>query len=533
MEYGVKENRFLHAENGKIIDGNGNEILLTGWGLGNWLVQEGYMWQADGDRFDRPARIEKIVEELTGREYAQSFWRQYRENYVRREDILKMAELGYNSVRIPFHYKYFVTDSEEFEWREEGFRLLDQCLSWCEEAGIYAFLDMHAAPGGQTGSNIDDSADNVPRLFLEEQNQKKCIALWTEIARRYRDKECVGGYDLLNEPIVPPDAGFGNFEYLIPRLKEFYHKLVAAIREVDPYHLLSIEGPHWAQDTSIFDQRYDENMVLHFHRYAKIPEIACLQEYIQAAQRIKVPLWMGETGENLNEWYTALYPLSHSLGIGYNLWTWKKMECTNSPYSIRRPVEYQKIMDYIKNGEHPGMEKAQEIFEEYLENIKIENCQENLAVTYHVFRQVPFSVRATDFDQCPGIGVSFSGTANETEGISYRKGCGMKLVEVEEEQEKRFYFDCRWDRFGLVLGKDEFACYQAEAKENFVLEIIVAPGYEGGAFTVGWKDGEEYSVKVSSNAEKVLVPMKAGKGTIKIQVKKGNICLERLVFRKQ
>ncbi|MBK7228372.1 MAG: hypothetical protein IPH97_05820 [Ignavibacteriales bacterium] len=36
---------FLHRDNKKIVDGNGNEILLKGMGLGGWLVQEGYMLQ--------------------------------------------------------------------------------------------------------------------------------------------------------------------------------------------------------------------------------------------------------------------------------------------------------------------------------------------------------------------------------------------------------------------------------------------------------------------------------------------------------
>lgn len=60
-------------------------------------------------------------------------------NYIRREDILAMAELGYNSVRIPFSYRLFMEDGPGIHWKEEGFVLLDRCLSWCEEAGMYAF----------------------------------------------------------------------------------------------------------------------------------------------------------------------------------------------------------------------------------------------------------------------------------------------------------------------------------------------------------------------------------------------------------
>ena len=158
---------FLHTKGKKIVNGRGEEILLTGWGLGNWLLQEGYMWKAYGERFDRPSRIEKAVEELTGRDFAEYFWKEYRENYIRREDILAMAESGYNSVRIPFSYRLFMEDGPGIHWKEEGFVLLDRCLTWCEEAGMYAFLDLHGAPGGQTGSNIDDSVDNVPRLFID------------------------------------------------------------------------------------------------------------------------------------------------------------------------------------------------------------------------------------------------------------------------------------------------------------------------------------------------------------------------------
>jgi hypothetical protein len=31
--------------------------------------------------------------------------------------------------------------------------------------GIYVIIDMHAAPGGQTGQNIDDSANDRKRRF--------------------------------------------------------------------------------------------------------------------------------------------------------------------------------------------------------------------------------------------------------------------------------------------------------------------------------------------------------------------------------
>ncbi len=161
---------YLRAQGGNIVNGSGETVLLKGWGLGNRLLQEGYMWYVFGNRrFDRPRRIEAVVEELTGKEYAHRFWKRFRKNYVTREDILRMAQLGYNSVRIPFCYRLFLEEGPGIVWKEEGFELLDRCIDWCGEAGIYAFLDLHGAPGGQTGANIDDCIDDVPRLFLDRE----------------------------------------------------------------------------------------------------------------------------------------------------------------------------------------------------------------------------------------------------------------------------------------------------------------------------------------------------------------------------
>ena len=101
-----KINGYLHTQGRKIVDGNNEEIILKGWGLGNWLLPEGYMWLADGGRrFDRPRRIEQVIGELTGKAYAEHFWKSFRENYITREDIRYMAELGYNSVRIPINWR--------------------------------------------------------------------------------------------------------------------------------------------------------------------------------------------------------------------------------------------------------------------------------------------------------------------------------------------------------------------------------------------------------------------------------------------
>ena len=218
-------NGFLHAVGRTIQNGNNEEILLTGWGLGNWLNPEGYMWKSGEVSFSRGREAEKSIRELAGEEYAQKFWKQFRANYITKKDIEKMAEFGYNSVRIPINWRLFMEERPgEIIWKDEGFVLLDNCIQWCREYKLYAWIDLHAAPGGQTGSNIDDSEDDLPRLFMNDDYYKKGLALWRELANRYKDEWIVGGYDLLNEPIMPNDGN--TFDQYIPKLKQFYHDAI-------------------------------------------------------------------------------------------------------------------------------------------------------------------------------------------------------------------------------------------------------------------------------------------------------------------
>lgn len=181
-------NGFLHAVGRTIQNGNNEEILLTGWGLGNWLNPEGYMWKSGEVSFSRGREAEKSIRELAGEEYAQKFWKQFRANYITKKDIEKMAEFGYNSVRIPINWRLFMEETPgEIIWKDEGFTLLDHCIQWCKECKLYAWIDLHAAPGGQTGSNIDDSEDDLPRLFMNDDYYTKGLALWRKLANRYKD----------------------------------------------------------------------------------------------------------------------------------------------------------------------------------------------------------------------------------------------------------------------------------------------------------------------------------------------------------
>jgi hypothetical protein len=521
---------FLKAKGQKIVNGDGEEILLTGWGLGNWLLCEGYMWLTHNNKFDRPRLIEEVIRDLTGSSYAKEFWKQFRANYITRQDIAMMAEQGYNSVRIPFNWRLFMEDEpEEIIFREEGFKLLDSCLDWCEEYRVYAFLDLHGAPGGQTGHNIDDSRDNLPRLFMDQDYWAKGIALWEELARRYKDRWIVGGYDLLNEPIRTVIRTLPNVDHLLPRLAQFYEEAITAIRKIDKVHLLSIEGHHWSTEPTIFWKKYDDNMVIHFHRYGCPPDIAVYKTFTDLREKLDAPLWLGETGENNNQWYAALYTIAFNLDIGINVWPWKKMECTNSPYSIKKPANWDALITFIQDGPKPSKKVAIAMFDEYHSNMKIENCRENTDVNAALFRRPPLTLRGADFDPLPGKGKSYSGTREET-SFFYQAGTGM-AIRIEEGH--NFTDNTGWARWGIFsveLCAGEFAVYSIHYPvEGTKLSLNLTVLENGIAAAI--QDGKPLgSIPVKTGDEAVFTLHSGTESKVTIRAESGRFVLNSLSF---
>ncbi len=520
---------YLRTEGRNIVNNDGI-ILLDGWGVGNWLVPEGYMWLSDGRTdFDRPRRIEHVIEDLTGHEYAVDFWKNFRDNFVTYQDIKAMAEIGCNSIRIPINWRILMEEEKGTKWNEDGFLLLDRCIRWCTKCGLYVFLDLHAAPGGQTGANIDDSLNNMPGLYTDQDAEDKCVALWGKLADRYSRNETVGGYDLLNEPICPPHDGVNNDGY-IPKLMSVYKRIIAEIRKTDTKHMITVEGTHWATDLTMFDKKIDDNMVLHIHRYAEKPEISSLKQYIKKSMELDVPLWVGETGENNNEWCAAYCHLLRQCGIGYNLWPWKKMETGNSFCSVRKPEGYERIFEYLDHGKKLCRTDAQKILNEVLENIKYCNCELHPEIMNHVRRIPPFEMYAVDFDEFPGKGVSFSGI-NGNCRTGYRDECGMRLVTVSPKRKPLFAFDSMWDRYAIKLGENEFVEYSLGGISCTIL-IKITVKTAGGDAAVRISSGTEMhdiTADNTNNAVSCRIRLNNDR-VIRIETLKGCIVLRKIMF---
>jgi hypothetical protein len=292
---------------------------------------------------------------------------------------------------VPLHYKYFTDE------KSEGFRLLDQVVTWSRKAGLYLILDLHCAPGGQTGTNIDDSV-GYPWLFESPAAQQQLMVVWRNLARHYRDEPVVLGYDLLNEPI-PPFPALAKYN---AALEPLFRKVVAEVRAVDPHHIVFLTGAQWDSNFKVLGPPFAENLAYTFHRYWMPPQEDALREYLDFRDRYKVPIWIGETGENKDEWISTFRKLLEDHQVGWAFWPYKKMDNGSCVVQFARPAGWEAILAYsdLATGTgatekamalRPSQNQIEATFADLLKQIGLSECRPNPGYLVALGMSVPQS----------------------------------------------------------------------------------------------------------------------------------------------
>ena len=377
----AKKTKFVYIDGPNLYTPNHEKFLIKGTNLGNWLNPEGYMFFFEGNASSYRL-INQAFCEMVGEDFTAKFWKEFKKNYITKEDIFYIRSTGMNTLRIPFHYKLFTDEDFMGETKNQnGLEILDEVIGWCKEAGIYVILDMHDAPGGQTGDNIDDSYA-YPWLMENAENQKQFIEIWTRIAKKYENNTTVLGYDLLNEPIAH------YFKDDLPRLNQnlekLYKECTLAIRKVDKNHIIMLGGAQWNSNFSIFnDWKYDDKIMFTCHRYWSGTDKQSIQDFIDFRDKVNLPMYMGETGENTDEWVEKFRITLEENNIGWTYWPYKKMVQKSGMMYIPKPENWDLIVEYTKKDRsdlgkvrdaRPNQELVKKAMLDLLENMKFKNC---------------------------------------------------------------------------------------------------------------------------------------------------------------
>ena len=364
-----------------MISPEGRPFVLKGTNLGNWLVPEGYMFLFK--QASSPRLINQVITELLGPASTNEFWKKWLDTYITADDIHYLKSIGMNSVRIPFNFRLFSN-----EWymgacdSTRGFLFLDRVIAWCKKENLPVLLDMHCAPGGQTGDNIDDG-DGYPYLFENAASRRQCIDIWKRIADHYKNEPAIIGYDLLNEPI----AHYFDKTQLNPLLEPLYKEITAAIREVDKNHILFLGGAQWDSNFQPFGEPFDSKLVYTFHKYWTPPTRAVIQDYIDFGNKYNVPLYCGETGENTDGWIDTFRRMLDTNLIGWHFWPYKKPESSRGIVKFNKPANYDSVIAYanslrnsfedIRKQRPRDIAIIKEALDAFIENSRFNHCLQN------------------------------------------------------------------------------------------------------------------------------------------------------------
>jgi endoglucanase len=392
---------FLHADGGRVVNASNQEVILNGVNLGGWLLMEGYIvkpgWQGINGKQTQGAVKRTLRNAGMSPATIETFFQNYRDNFITKPDIDYIASLGFNCVRLPLHYDLFLTPAQRAvrdnvsygtvtyasylnsltSWYNsnqlfvdaasmEAYRRIDSTLAWARANRMYVILDLHAAPGSQgTDNNIADILQPLD-LWNQTINQDITDRLWNAISTRYRNDARVAMYDLINEPNnVPSNLSIKNLQ----------QRLLNTIRANGDNHLILFEGNGFGNDFNYMEKRNftnTANLVYNSHRYSGAgylldnnvttsdPGNANNLRTIGNLTRFRtdnsVPIWVGETGENTYTWMQDAARNLNSVGIGWCHWTYKRFENGNnaallhipSPFIVDGPSGLNQVLNNIR-----------------------------------------------------------------------------------------------------------------------------------------------------------------------------------------
>lgn len=287
----------LHVQGAQLLDPNNKPVILKGCNTGNWLLIEFWMLGLDGKKGSPNDQweLEQLLSKRFGHNEDELLMDIYRSSWMTERDWANIQSFGFNLVRIPINYRLLEDDENPMHLRPDAFQWLDIAVDQAEKHGLYVILDLHGAQGGQTmNDHTGHSGQN--KLWTVPENQERMAWLWTQIAKRYKDRSTVIAYDTLNEP-------YGGTK---PQILKQFEKTYPAIRSVDPEKLIFAHG-----QTDNFDFYGDpkehgwHNVGFQMHYYpglfgdapkvkSNVRHLASLENVAKKVEKVNVPFLVGE-----------------------------------------------------------------------------------------------------------------------------------------------------------------------------------------------------------------------------------------------
>jgi len=160
------------------------------------------------------------------------------------QDFIDVKSLGVDVIRLPVRMHSMTGGSPDYTIDPLLFKFLDIAVDWAEKYGIYIIIDNHSF------DPVKGTEDDIDRILLP---------VWSQIARRYRDRSDYVMYEILNEPHGISDARWGTVQGMA----------IEAIRHIDQRHAIIVGGTDYNSigKLSTIPAYSDPNLIYTFHFY--------------------------------------------------------------------------------------------------------------------------------------------------------------------------------------------------------------------------------------------------------------------------
>jgi endoglucanase len=177
--------------------------------------------------------------------YDNAFWNDYNNGRFKERYFKMIKEAGFSNIRVNLH-AFSHMDKTTYQFEPKWLETLDWVVKKGLEAKLMVILDMHEY------NQMADDPIGKKEMFL---------AVWRQLAPRYKDQPSEVLFELLNEPNQKLTADLWNV-YLAEALK--------IVRETNPTRTVIIGPWHW-NNAEYLDQlilpKKDKNIIVTIHCY--------------------------------------------------------------------------------------------------------------------------------------------------------------------------------------------------------------------------------------------------------------------------
>lgn len=156
------------------------------------------------------------------------------------DDFRWIAELGFDFVRLPMSYRWWVEDDDPFRLAEEGLERIDRGVALGRRHGLHVCLNLHRAPGYCVNRNRDEPFN----LWKDARALDAFRLHWGTLAARFRGVPSDElSFNLVNEPRAPSDDHMTRDDH-----ERVIRSACEAVWEIDRDRLLLADGLRWGND---------------------------------------------------------------------------------------------------------------------------------------------------------------------------------------------------------------------------------------------------------------------------------------------